>query len=139
MLIEILRVQGCDTIFTFCHTLLKTAILHYKRPKVAYSFSLTVHLNQYFDDQVGRVTSQFFFAQSTNVTDKIRSPWDHPRLPGSTPSVIPGQHGKVYRGQGFTRKCPRSRHFLVTNTVGPRLLYSLQFLDLRFGLYSPYH
>ena len=39
-----LRAQGCDSTFTFCHVLLKKAILLNKRPKVSYSFSLTVSI-----------------------------------------------------------------------------------------------
>ena len=42
MLIERAQAQGRDGNITICHVLLKKAILLHKRPKVSYSFSLTV-------------------------------------------------------------------------------------------------
>ena len=42
MLIERAQAQGRDGNITICHVLWKKAILLHKRPKVEYSFSLTV-------------------------------------------------------------------------------------------------
>ena len=37
-----LEAQGCDSTFTICHTLLKKAILHYKRALASFVLSTTV-------------------------------------------------------------------------------------------------
>ena len=130
------RIKQYSNVFVLKRPL-KNAIFVWKMGFARFVFSTTV--NHYFDRYVcPSICSSVRPSVHHKIFFLLKSPWDHPLTTGVDPQVDSrGSAGRVYRGQAFARKCPRSRHFLViTKSLLTLILYHPQrkFSQLNFRL-----